>query len=79
MSIVKLLAPVRWVKRPNIIADIFKLDKTLISPISTDSLNQVAPRPLRGGVKTEKIEQEFFINCVDLKTSLNMIKSQLTE
>lgn len=61
----------------SIIADIFNLDKALISPISTESLNQTAPRPLKGGLKTEKIEKEFDIKCIDLKTSLNMIKSQI--
>ena len=62
-----------------IIADIFNLDKTLISPISTKSLNQAAPRPLKGGLKIAKIEQEFDVQCIDLKTSLSMIKSRLTE
>jgi len=62
-----------------IITNIFNLDKTLISPISTKSLNQVAQRPLKGGLKTEKIEKDFDIQCVDLKTSLSMIKPQLTE
>lgn len=63
----------------HVIADIFKLDKTLILPISTESINQTAPRPLKGGLKTRKIEQEFDIKCVDLITSLNMIKSRLTK
>jgi len=62
-----------------IIADIFNLDKTLISPIKTQSLNQTAKRPLNGGLKIEKIEQEFDIKCTDLNTSLNIIKSQILE
>ncbi|MFC1785373.1 SDR family oxidoreductase [Candidatus Neomarinimicrobiota bacterium] len=62
-----------------IISDIFNLDKTLILPISSESLNQAAKRPLRGGLNNEKIEQEFDIQCVDLKTSLTMIKSRFTE
>lgn len=60
-----------------IIADIFNLDKTLISPISTASLNQIAPRPLRGGLKIEKIKREFDINSIDLEYSLKMVKSRL--
>ena len=60
-----------------IIADIFNLDKTLILPISTTSLNQVALRPLKGGLKTEKIEQKFDIKCITLKNSLSTIKSRL--
>ena len=62
-----------------IIANTFNLDNALILPISTESLNQAAQRPLKGGLKTEKIEREFDIQCVDLKTSLSMIKSRLTE
>jgi len=60
-----------------IIADVYDLDKSLIFQTSTDNLNQPARRPLKGGLKTEKIEEEFDIKCVDLKTSLNMIKSQI--
>ena len=62
-----------------IIANTFDLNKALISPISTNSLNQAAPRPLKAGLKTKKIEQEFDIKCVGLNTSLNMIKSRLTK
>jgi len=62
-----------------VITNIFNLDKTLISPISTKSLDQAAQRPLKGGLETEKIEKDFDIQCVDLKTSLSMIKSRLTE
>ncbi len=62
-----------------IIADIFNLDKALISPISTNSLNQAASRPLMGGLKTEKIEKDYNIQCIDLQTILNMIKMRLTE
>ncbi|NHZ85454.1 MAG: sugar nucleotide-binding protein [Planctomycetia bacterium] len=60
-----------------IIADVFNLDKTLILPINTDSLNQAALRPSKGGLRTEKIEKEFYLKCVKLKYSLKMIKSQL--
>jgi len=62
-----------------IIADIFYLDKSLILPITTNSLNQAAPRPLKGGLKTDKIEQEFDIKCINLKTSLSTIKSRLAK
>ncbi len=62
-----------------IITNIFNLDNTLISPISTKSLNQAAPRPLKGGLKIEKFVQDFDVQCIDLKTSLSMIKSRLIE
>ena len=66
-------------KFAQIIADIFELNKTLISPINTVKLNQTAPRPLKGGLKTGKIEKEFDIKCVELKYSLNIIKSRIKE
>jgi len=61
----------------HIIADVFNLDKTLISAISTESLNQAAPRPLKGGLKTAKIEQKLDIESIKLVDSLNAIKSQI--
>ncbi len=38
------------------IANVFQLEPSLISPCTTQELNQKAPRPLKGGLKTEKIE-----------------------
>jgi len=61
----------------NIIADIFNLDKSLILPISTESIKQAAPRPLKGGLKTAKIEQQLNIESIKIIDSLNAIKSQL--
>ena len=40
----------------NKIADIFKLKKALIQPIKTSELKQLAPRPLKGGLRTDKAE-----------------------
>ena len=37
----------------NKIADTFKLKKNLIQPIKTFELNQIAPRPLKGGLNTD--------------------------
>ena len=39
------------------IANVFDLDSNLINPIKTTDLNQFAPRPLRSGLSTVKIEQ----------------------
>jgi len=44
-----------------LIANVFKLDSSLIIPISTLSLDQIAQRPLNGGLKTKKIESELGI------------------
>ncbi len=39
------------------IANVFDLDSNLINPIKTADLNQLAPRPLRSGLSTVKIEE----------------------
>ena len=44
-----------------LIANIYNLDENLIKPIMTQELNQLAKRPLRSGLKTNKIERDFAI------------------
>jgi len=43
------------------IAKNFELDQSLILPITTKALNQRALRPLKGGLRTEKITDDFGI------------------
>ena len=43
------------------IAKKFELDHSLILPITTKALNQRALRPLKGGLRTEKITDDFGI------------------
>ena len=62
-----------------IIAKVFDLDTTLVSPISTDDLNQTAPRPLRSGLKTEKIESALGIVPNSVETCLEKIRKQLVK
>ena len=38
---------------------IFNLPSKLIKPITTDSLSQIAKRPLHTGLQTNKIEQQL--------------------
>ena len=59
------------------IADVFKLDKKLIKPISTDELGQVAPRPMKGGLKTEYIQKTLNLEPPPLEESLTAIKDRL--
>jgi dTDP-4-dehydrorhamnose reductase len=40
-------------------AEVFELDPSLISPVTTASLNQAAPRPLRAGLLMDKLRQHF--------------------
>jgi len=62
-----------------IIAKVFDLDTNLVSPISTADLNQTAPRPLRSGLKTEKIESALGIVPNSVETCLEKIRKQLVK
>ena len=62
----------------HIIADIFELDAGLVQPIKTVELNQDAPRPLKSGMKTDKIEKALGIRPKSVETCLKEIRNQLT-
>ena len=57
------------------IAETFKLDRTLIEPIDTASLNQLAKRPLKSGLRPEKIEIDLGVEALPLQKALNEIYS----
>ncbi len=59
------------------IASVFELDANLIAPITTVELNQPALRPLKSGLKTEKIEKALGIKTHSVETCLRKIRSQL--
>ncbi len=58
------------------IANIFNLDASLISPITTKELNQKAPRPLKGGLVTKQIESAG-IRPYSLEKSLKEIYKRI--
>jgi dTDP-4-dehydrorhamnose reductase len=60
-----------------LVARVFNLDESLITPITTAELNQLAPRPLKSGLKSAKIESKLNIRCVSLETSLKAIYREL--
>ncbi|HJM48082.1 MAG TPA: SDR family oxidoreductase [Candidatus Marinimicrobia bacterium] len=55
------------------IAKKFKLDSSLVSPITTKALNQRALRPLKGGLRTEKITDDFGIIPPSIDEALSAI------
>ena len=59
------------------IAEAFNLDYKLINPIKTIELNQLAKRPLKGGLKTDKIEQALNVKSNKLQDNLLEIKSRM--
>ena len=56
-----------------LIAKTFELDSDLIRPILTSELNQAAPRPLKSGLRTQKIQKELSIVPPTVETSLIQI------
>ena len=59
----------------DMIAETFKLDRTLIEPIDTASLNQLAKRPLKSGLNPEKIEIDLGVEALPLQKALDEIYS----
>lgn len=60
------------------IADFFHLDKKLISPITTDELNQAAQRPLKSGLIILKAETELGYKPHSIEESLAKMKRELS-
>jgi dTDP-4-dehydrorhamnose reductase len=61
----------------NKIAGFFNLDKNLITPITTEELNQPARRPLKSGLWTLKAETELGYKPHSISESLMVMKKEL--
>ncbi len=61
-----------------IIADFFKLDKSLITPITTDELHQPAKRPLKSGLIILKAQTELDYKPCSIIDSLAIMKKELS-
>ncbi len=59
------------------IADYFRLDKNLITPILTRDLNQLALRPLKSGLITKKANTFFNFVPTDLEKTFEEMKNEL--
>lgn len=59
------------------VAEVFGLDKELITPITTDELNQEAPRPMKSGLVVEKAIRELGLNLSDVGGGLEKLKEQM--
>ena len=59
------------------IANFFNLDKSLITPIKSDELKQLAKRPLRSGLITIKAESEFEFKPHSINETLAIMKKEL--
>ncbi len=54
-------------------AEHFKLDSSLISPVKTAELGQIAVRPLRGGLKIDKAKKLLKTKLLGLDEGLNLM------
>lgn len=59
------------------VCEVFKFSKNLVIPITTASLNQPAPRPLKSGLTTFKAESELGFKPMDSLEGLRLLKVQL--
>ena len=59
------------------IAQIFKVDESLIHPLTTAELNQTAPRPMRSGFILHKMKNELGIETMNVEDSLKLLKKQM--
>ena len=69
-----------WISRydfANKIADKFNLQSNLIEPIKTDELNQIAPRPLKGGLNTTLAQSLLRLEPPKIDDCLNQIIENL--
>ena len=58
-------------------ADIFELDKSLITPVQTALLTQPAKRPRRGGLKTEKAQKFLKTRLLTVEEGLEQAKKEM--
>jgi len=59
------------------VCEVFDLDKELIIPVSTKQSSQTAKRPLRAGLKTEKLKQVVATNIMGVVEGLEKLKYEL--
>ena len=60
------------------IATVFKLDKILIKPIATATLNQIAPRPVKTGFNLNKTNKKLDFYPNSFQEDLLRFKDTLT-
>lgn len=61
------------------VADFYNLDKSLIKPVSSASLNQPAKRPLVTGFDITKAQKELNYDPVDFKEGISIMDQQIKQ
>lgn len=60
-----------------LVASVFALDESLVKSVSTSELHQAAPRPMRSGLKTERLQRDAGFTFLPLRTSLERLRPSL--
>ena len=63
----------------NLVADYYDLDRSLINPVSSASLNQPAKRPLKTGFDISKARNDLDYDPVDFLTRIKIMDRQLKQ
>ena len=56
------------------VAEVFGLEESLVLPVSTAELKQVAPRPMRGGLRTDRLRRELGMQILGTRDALLALK-----
>jgi len=57
-------------------AEVFELDKSLITPVTTEELNEKDKRPMQTGLNISKASIDFNFLPLDINTALNKMKNE---
>lgn len=60
-----------------LIARVFRLNKDLIRPTTTDKINQAAKRPLKAGLKIDKVQKILPFRLPNAREGLEMMKARI--
>lgn len=61
------------------IAEIFGLDENLLIPVTTNQLGQIAKRPLKAGMKIDKVQKDVSIRLMNVREGLEDMKNTRTD
>ena len=59
------------------IAEIFELDENLLIPVTTNQLGQIAKRPLKAGMKIDKVQKDVSIHLMNVREGLEDMKNTI--
>lgn len=57
------------------VAEIFELDENLLIPVTTNQLDQKAKRPLKAGMKVDKVQKDVSIRLMSVRDGLEDMKN----